>query len=192
MQRRKLLIVLSISAHGAGCFVAWVVSVRNFILKITAFIFLVLIPAIATAETLGSMTVIESKPINELWLNPGFYSYHFQTDKGLNNRNIGLGGEYRYSTVGSITLGMLDNSNNKMSHYAGWYWQPLALSRVRLGAVMGVIDGYPKMQNGGWFVIAIPTASIEYKRIEANLLMIPGYKDKLYGSLSLQLKFRVF
>jgi hypothetical protein len=125
-------------------------------------------------------------------LNPGSYSYHFQKDKGLNNNNSGLGGEYRYSTVSSVTLGVLDNSDRQTSRYAGWYWQPLELGPVRLGAVVGGMDGYPKMRNGGWFVVAIPTASLEYKYIGANLMFIPGYKDRLYGAISLQLKIKVF
>lgn len=160
--------------------------------RFAALFFLALIPAMASAKNFGSVTIIEPQPISELWLNPGFYSYHFQKNKGLNNRNIGLGGEYRYSTVSSITLGMLENSNNKNSHYAGWYWQPIELGRARLGAVIGIINGYPKMQDGGWFIVGIPTVSAEYKKIGANLMIIPGYKDRLHGAFSLQLKFRVF
>lgn len=137
-------------------------------------------------------SIIESKPISELWLNPGFYSYHFQRDKGLNGRDFGLGGEYRYSTVSSITLGLFDNSDRKTSHYAGWYWQPVGLGPVRFGAVFGAIDGYPKMLNGGWFPAAIPTASIEYKNLGVNLLIVPSYQNRLYGALSLQFKLRVF
>lgn len=156
------------------------------------FIGLTLIPAISAAETLGFFTIVESKPISELWLNPGLYSYHFQKDQGLKNSNFGLGGEYRYSTVSSVTFGVFDNSDRQTSRYAGWYWQPLGLGPVRLGAVVGAIDGYPKMLNGGWFVAVIPTVSIEYKNIGANLLLIPGYKDRLYGAISLQLKLRVF
>ena len=57
---------------------------------------------------------------------------------------------------------------------------------------MGVIDGYPGMRNGDWFLAAIPAASIEYKKIGANLVVIPGYKDRVYGSISLQLKLKVF
>lgn len=135
---------------------------------------------------------IESKPISELWLNPGFYSYHFQKNKVLNNNNFGFGGEYRYSTVSSVTLGMFDNSDRQTSHYAGWYWQPLKLGYVRLGAGIGAINGYPKMRNGGWFLAAIPTASIEYENVGINLIFIPSYKDKVYGSISLQLKLKVF
>ncbi|MFA5372223.1 MAG: hypothetical protein WC053_08725 [Sideroxydans sp.] len=148
--------------------------------------------SISFASSADAFSIIESKPISELWLNPGSYSYHFQKDKGLNNNNSGLGGEYRYSTVSSVTLGVLDNSDRQTSRYAGWYWQPLELGPVRLGAVVGGMDGYPKMRNGGWFVVAIPTASLEYKYIGANLMFIPGYKDRLYGAISLQLKIKVF
>lgn len=146
-------------------------------------------PAAANAAI---FSVPESKPVSELWLNPGFYSYHFDRDKDLNGNNFGLGAEYRYSTVSSLTLGFFDNSNRKTSHYAGWYWQPLALGPVRLGAVFGAINGYPDMLNGGWFAAAIPAASFEYGRVGANLLFVPSYQNRLYGALSLQLKLRVF
>jgi len=138
------------------------------------------------------LSIVESKPIHELWLNPGFYSYHFQKSKGLNNRNFGLGAEYRYSTVSSFTLGVFDNSDRKTSHYAGWYWQPLGAGRLRFGAVVGALDGYPKMLKGGWYFAVIPTASLEYQNIGANLLFIPIYQDRLYGAISLQMKLRLY
>lgn len=138
-------------------------------------------------------SVIESNPISELWLNPGLYSYHFQKNKGLNNNNFGLGGEYRYSTVSSVTFGMFENSDRQTSRYAGWYWQPIGIGQVRFGVVAGGIDGYPDMRNGRWFVVAIPTASIEHKGIGANLMFIPSIKnDAGYGSISLQLKIKIF
>ncbi len=143
----------------------------------------------ADAET---FSMIESKPVSELWLNPGLYSYHFQREKALNNNNFGFGGEYRYSTVSSFTLGLIDNSDRKTSHYTGWYWQPLGLGPVRFGAVVGAMDGYPKMVHGGWFFAIIPTATIEYKNVGANLMYVPSYQDRLYGAISLQLKFKVF
>jgi hypothetical protein len=153
---------------------------------------LTLAPIVSAAETTGFISIAESKPISELWLNPGFYSYHFQKDKGLNNSNFGLGGEYRYSTVSSVTLGIFDNSDRQTSRYVGWYWQPLEFGPLRFGAVVGAVDGYPHMLDGGWFIAVIPTASIQYKLIGANLMFVPSYKDRLYGAISLQLKLRVF
>jgi hypothetical protein len=153
---------------------------------------LILSPVVSAADTPGYISIAEPKPISELWLNPGFYSYHFQKDKGLNNSNFGLGGEYRYTTTSSVMLGFFDNSDRQTSRYVGWCWQPLGLGPFRVGAVVGAIDGYPNMLDGGWFAAVIPTASFEYKNIGANLLFVPSYKDRLYGAISLQLKFRVF
>jgi hypothetical protein len=154
-----------------------------------AFIGLTFFSVTSSADT---FSLIESKPISELWLNPGFLSYHFQREKGLNNENYGLGGEYRYSTVSSLTLGEIYNSDRKTSYYAGWYWQPIGVGPVRLGAVFGAMDGYPKMVNGGWFFAFIPTASYEYKNVGANLMYVPSYQDRLYGAISLQLKLKVY
>ncbi len=155
------------------------------------FFALMTIPMTSVAETKGFLSFIDSKQINEIWINPGFYSYHVQRSKGLNDNNIGLGGEYRYSTISSFSIGVYDNSDSLTSHYVGWYWQPLAVGSVRCGAVVGVIDGYHTW-NGNWFVAAIPAASIEYKNFGVNLLLIPSYQDKLYGSITFQLKIRVF
>jgi len=134
---------------------------------------------------------IESKPLSELWLNPGFYSYHFQRDKGLNDSNPGLGVEYRVSTVAAVTAGRFYNSDRHYSNYAGFYYQPIAIGPVRFGAVVGGFNGYPKMHEGGWFLAAIPVASFEYQRIGVNLAFVPSYKDRLYGALSVQLKVKI-
>lgn len=165
---------------------------RKNILKILACIGLAPAFTISAAEAAEHSAIIESRPINELWLNAGFYSHHFQKDKGFNNNNMGLGGEYRYSTVASIAAGGFNNSDRQTSHYVGWYWHPLALGSVRFGVAIAGIDGYPKIKNGGWFPSVTPVASLEYKSIGANIVFVPTYKDKLHGALSLQLKVRMY
>ncbi|MDO8412969.1 MAG: hypothetical protein Q7S51_04170 [Gallionellaceae bacterium] len=160
--------------------------------KILACIGLISISATSAAETWGPFEIVEPTPISELWLNAGFYSYHFQKNKGFNNRNFGIGGEYQYSTVSSIVVGSSHNSVRHMSHYVGWNWHPIALGPVHFGVVAGGVNGYPGVNNGGWFPVVIPAASIEYKSIGANLIFIPSFKDKLYGALSLQLKVKLY
>jgi hypothetical protein len=125
-------------------------------------------------------------------LNGGLLTYHYLTDTGLNNNNLGLGAEYRYSSIYSVTAGQFNNCDYQISHYAGWYWQPLAWGRVGLGAVISAFDGYPKMQNGGWFIAAIPVASMEFGSVGANIAIVPTYKDRLYGAVSLQIKLKLF
>ncbi|OEZ63977.1 hypothetical protein [Duganella sp. HH105] len=158
-------------------------------LRIAGALLLAGLSAGAMADTFET---IESAPLKEVWLNGGFYSYHFQRDKGLNDSNPGLGGEYRYSTVASATAGRFYNSDRAYSNYVGVYYQPWKVGPVRLGAVAGGFSGYPKMRDGGWFLAAIPTASFEYKSVGVNVAIVPTYKDRLYGAISVQLKLKVF
>lgn len=139
----------------------------------------------------GLFHVIDSKPLSQWWVNAGFYSRHFQRDKGLNDSNPGLGVEYRASTVTSYTAGRFYNSDRDYSNYAGVYYQPIAIGPIRFGAVIGAFDGYPKMREGGWFLAAIPVASIEGERLGLNVAIVPTYKDRLYGAVSFQLKLRL-
>ena len=136
--------------------------------------------------------LIENKPLGELWVNPGFYSYHFQREKNLDDTNPGIGAEYRFSTVAAATAGRFHNSDRAMSNYVGVYYQPFKLGPLRLGAVVGGFDGYPKMRNGGWFLAAIPVISVEYQRVGVNFAIVPNYKDRLHGALAIQLKLKVF
>lgn len=154
--------------------------------------FLALSPAVYAAESGKLYTIVDEKPVSELWLNPGFYSYHFRNDLQLDGNNFGAGVEYRYSTVSTVVAGAFRNSDRHHSRYLGWAWQPLAVGPLRIGAVLGVIDGYPKMKNGGWFPLAVPVIGFEYQRVGANLVVVPEYRERVYGSLSLQVKFKLF
>jgi hypothetical protein len=148
--------------------------------------------AVSYADESNTVQLIEAKPLDELWLNAGFYSYHFEKDKNLDDNDIGLGAEYRYSTINSITAGRFHNSDRQISSYAAWFWQPYTWGQIRLGALLGVINGYPQANNGDWFPLALPVASFEYKNLGFNFTAVPTYKDMLHGSLSLQLKLKLF
>ena len=129
---------------------------------------------------------------SELWLSTGFATYHFQSDKDLNGRNPGVGIEYRFSDEASVTAGRFYNSDREHSKYVGVYYQPWTYKGVKLGGVFGAFDGYPNMRDGGWFPAVIPAATFEYKRVGVNLAVIPTYKNRLHGGISLQLKFKLF
>ncbi len=125
-----------------------------------------------------------------LWLNAGFYSAHFDTDKGLRNANPGLGLEYRLNDAWSATAGRFINSDSAHSSYIGAYYQPWTVSGVKLGVVGGVFNGYPKAFNGGWFPALLPVATWEQGQWGLNVALVPPLKDRLYGAVSFQLKFR--
>ncbi len=127
---------------------------------------------------------------SRLWVNAGFYSAHFDTQKGLRNANPGLGFEYKLDDTWSATAGRFINSDNAHSSYVGAYYQPWHLGPVKLGVVGGAFNGYPKAFNGGWFPAVIPTASLENGQWGLNVAWVPPLKDRLYGAVSFQLKFR--
>jgi hypothetical protein len=127
---------------------------------------------------------------SRLWVNAGFYSAHFDTQKGLRNANPGIGLEYRIDPTWSATAGRFRNSNNADSSYVGIYYQPWTYAGVKFGGVVGAFNGYPNAYNGGWFPAVIPTATLESGHWGLNVALVPPLKDRLYGAVSFQLKYR--
>lgn len=134
----------------------------------------------------------DSASRNELWLDTGFATWHFDNDKDLNGRNPGIGLEYRFSDTMAATAGRFYNSDREHSRYVGLYYQPWQYKGVRFGAVVGAFDGYPKMRDGGWFPALIPAITYDYKRVGVNVAVVPSYQDRLYGGISVQLKFKLW
>jgi hypothetical protein len=128
--------------------------------------------------------------ISQVWINPGFYSLHFDRNKGLEDANPGIGIEWPIDKTFSATAGRFRNSDRDYSNYIGLYVMPFEFHGVKLGAVVGGFDGYQMTNNGGWFPALIPTAAIEGKHWGLNIAIIPSIKDKLYGAISFQLKYR--
>jgi hypothetical protein len=137
-------------------------------------------------------TKVDAAPKSELWVDSGFLTAHFNRNKGLNGENHGLGAEYKFSGTMAASVGRFYNSDRQYSNYAGVIWQPYAIGPMRLGAALAAFNGYPRMRGGGWFPAAIPTATFEYQRVGVNIGVVPSYKDRLYGGISVQLKFKLF
>ena len=127
----------------------------------------------------------------EIWINPGFYSYHFDTSKDLNNHNNGFGIEASINSTYSFTAGVFENSNRATSHYIGAYVMPYRVGSFKLGAAVGAFNGYPNMRDGGWFPAVIPTVSIEGDRFGANVMLTPKITNQLNSALSFQIKFNI-
>ncbi|WP_254598321.1 hypothetical protein [Polynucleobacter arcticus] len=120
------------------------------------------------------------------------YSYHFDRNQDFNSFNYGFGAEYKFSSVTSLTAGTYRNSHYHQSNYIGAYWQPIAIGPIHVGVVAGGFNGYPNTNNGGWFPAVLPALSLEGDLIGLNLLLIPTIPNRVAGSLSLQIKIKVF
>ncbi|HEX9173796.1 MAG TPA: hypothetical protein VF861_14160 [Telluria sp.] len=137
-------------------------------------------------------TKIDAAPRSEFWLDTGFATAHFDRNEELNGANRGLAAEYRFAGTMAAAAGRFYNSDRRWSNYAGLIWQPYAIGPLRAGAALAMFDGYPRMRDGGWFPALIPTFTFEHKRAGVNIGVIPSYKDRLYGGVSVQLKLKLF
>jgi hypothetical protein len=130
-----------------------------------------------------------------LWITSGFLSHHFNRDRDLNENNAGLGSEVQFNRRNAISAGMYRNSLRNQSRYAQYVWTPLAIGDVRLGATVGMVDGYPQLNGGRPTLALMPIASYAFTLLSyaagINLVYIPTIASRIDGSLSLQLKVRV-
>ncbi|HYP69824.1 MAG TPA: hypothetical protein VEP93_03020 [Variovorax sp.] len=140
-------------------------------------------PALGQAQEASSF-------LSRLWINPGFYSAHFDRDKSLEDQNWGLGVEYVLNDQWSLTAGAFRNSDRERSHYVGAYFMPFEWQGLKFGAAAGAFDGYPNYKDGGWFPALIPTVAYESSYWGLNVGFIPSYKDRLHGAITFQLKVR--
>jgi len=150
--------------------------------------------ALYAAGAQAGETARESWP--QVWLNPGIYSHHFDSGKGLRNNNIGFGAEVMLANDHVLMAGSFINSNRARTHFGGYQWRPLhwKFSGIDMGAgiAVGAFDGYPNYRNGGWFVAPLPMLSIEGKTLGANISLIPTVTNRFDGALAVQLKLRVW
>ncbi len=132
----------------------------------------------------------------QVWLNPGIYSYHFDSSKGLRNDNVGFGAEVRLANDHALMAGTFINSNRQRSQYASYQWRPLhwQWAGLDIGAAIAVggFDGYPNYRNGAWFLAPLPMLTIEGKTFGANLSLIPTVANRFDGALAIQVKMRVW
>ena len=137
-----------------------------------------------------------SEPKPEVWLSPGFFSYHFDRNLDLREDNWGVGAEVKLEPAHVLMAGKFINSENEHSHYLGYQWRPLHWqlggTEIRVGMAIAALDGYPRVHDGGWFVAPLPILSVEGRRLGLNLSAVPTIEDRLHGAVILQFKLRVW
>lgn len=135
---------------------------------------------------------------SELWLDTGFWSHHTKERKNKPYRetNEGIGFEWRFAPNWQINAGHYRNSLGAPSNYAQAGWMPLTYEpvgelKVKLGASVGVVNGYEGIANGGYFPTLVPVVSTEWKRLGLNLVYIPSV-GRIHGAYAAQLKIKAF
>ncbi|MDP3809539.1 MAG: hypothetical protein Q8Q78_00915 [Hydrogenophaga sp.] len=144
----------------------------------------------ALAESSSTTLDLASASSSQLWLNVGGFSRHFKRQNGYNENNLGLGIEYRTSPEISYMAGSYYNSVRKNTTYAAVNWQPWSMGAFKLGAAVGLMNGYPAMNRGGNFFAALPMVTYEGRRFGINVGLIPSIKN-VDGAVIVQFKVRM-
>lgn len=128
-----------------------------------------------------------------LWVNPGFISYHIDRHAPFRGRNWGWGVQSDLSDNLTALAGNYINSDYARTSYAGVAWQPLTWHSAKIGLVGGILDGYPAMRNGGVFPAILPWISFRHERVGVNFTLIPSFASRgLHGAIVAQLTLRAW
>lgn len=156
---------------------------KNFLLSL-------LCTALMLLTGTGSVLAQEAEK-SSLWLNVGGLSRHFENRTRLNEVHPALGFEYHVNSDWTIVGGRYKNSVNLKTSYFGAAYTPLTWKDLRFGVLLGVADGYPKLNKGKWFGMVTPVLTYENDRFGANFVIIPTVGDSVRGALAVQFKFRL-
>ena len=152
--------------------------------------------AIASIAVLSSAYAEDTRLLRQVWVNPGFFSWHFDRSLDLREDNWGVGVEAAFAPDHAAMAGNFINSDGDRSRYAAYLWRPLHWQPygvdVHVGIALGVFDGYQRVNSGGWFVAPLPLLAIEGRYLGLNLTIVPTIDDKVNGAIVIQLKLRVW
>jgi hypothetical protein len=145
---------------------------------------------------LSSAYAEDVQPSRQVWLNPGFFSWHYDRTRDFREDNWGVGVEVVLAPDHALMAGNFINSDRERSRYAAYQWRPLHWRPydidVSAGIALGAFDGYPRNNNGGWFIGLFPLLTVEGKRVGANFSIVPTIKDRVHGAVVVQIKLRVW
>ena len=74
---------------------------------------------------LSSAYAEDRRPIQQVWLNPGFFSWHFNRSLDLREDNWGVGVEAAFAPEHAVMAGSFINSDDDRSNYVAYLWRPL-------------------------------------------------------------------
>jgi hypothetical protein len=160
----------------------------------------VLLPFLRTAllhlAVLSSAHAEEARTSPQVWINPGFVSWHFDRGKDFREDNWGVGVEVVLVPEHAVMAGTFINSDGEHTRYVAYQWRPLRWRPygvdVSAGIALGAFDGYPRVNDGGWFAAPLPLLAVEGRYFGVNFTVVPTIQDKVHGAFVIQIKLRVW
>jgi hypothetical protein len=124
------------------------------------------------------------------WVTLGWLSAHINPNHERNGLNYGLGFEVGLNERWAVAGGVYQNSFSETSYYGGGVLQVGSSGALRWGLMLGVANGYQRVNEGGLFPYVFPILQYERDAWGANLAVIPPASRMTRGLVALQFKFR--
>jgi hypothetical protein len=126
----------------------------------------------------------------DVWGSLNLTSLHAKTEKRMNQRNLGVGLEYHHNEELVLMAGGFYNSHRRRSAYLLGGWTPLEWKGARFGLAGGLVNGYPKHNNGKLYPAAAGLIRLEGERVGANIFIIPPFVKDTPLTIGFQVKYR--
>lgn len=155
-----------------------------------------LLPLLAACLLASATAHAQQSP--QWWGVASVGSYHFEDadeylgpGESFNESNLGAGIEVQCQPRHGVAAGFFHNSVHEDSRYVLYQYTPLSLGRfVRVGGMLGVVDGYPGYNNGDFAPGGGLLLKAEGQRVGANVILLPRIPDSTPWTLGLQVKLR--
>lgn len=158
-----------------------------------------LIPALLVAAGLLASGASRAQQSPQWWGVASVGSHHFEDadeylgpGESFNESNLGAGVEVQWQPRHGVAAGFFRNSVDEDSRYVLYQYTPLPLGRfVRVGGMLGVVDGYPGYNDGNFALGGGFVLKAEGQRVGANLVLLPRIPRSTPWTLGLQVKLRL-
>ena len=156
---------------------------------VTLFSGLVFVPLPAdAAEVIPAK--IDTAAARSSWVTAGWLSWHFRKADERNAANLGIGLEMDANPRWTMAGGVYHNSFYDTSLYVGAIRQFWVKDRWRLGLMLGAVNGYRHLNDGGFYPYVFPMLQYQGQTLGVNLALVPPVNAATGGLLAVQLKVR--
>ena len=156
---------------------------------VTLFSGLVFVPLPADAAELMPARDVTAEAKSS-WVTAGWLSWHFRKADERNAANLGIGLEIDANPQWTMAGGVYHNSFYDTSLYVGAIRQFWVKDRWRLGLMLGAVNGYRHLNDGGFYPYVFPMAQYQGQTLGVNLALVPPVNAATGGLLAVQLKVR--
>jgi len=156
---------------------------------VTLFSGLVFVPLPAdAAEVIPAK--IDTAAARSSWVTAGWLSWHFRKADERNAANLGIGLEIDANPRWTMAGGVYHNSFYDTSFYVGAIRQFWVKDSWRLGLMLGAVNGYRHLNDGGFYPYVFPMLQHQGQTLGVKLALVPPVDKTTGGLVAVQFKVR--